>query len=266
MKFTIILATALAVASATVVPRPGFPEEDIFRGRVINGKDAQRGEAPYIVSLTSSPSGSHFCGGSIVDAQWVLTAAHCILGGSIYVHAGLHDRNTKDGQTVKVAEVFSHEQYGGGVGPYDIALLRLESPLTLNDKVATIALPASGSQQNGVCRLYGWGKDTPWGGLPNILKTVTTDLLPYAECAQALPSGSPIHSTNICSGSRNEQISACNGDSGGPLVQDEEDGKPCQVGVVSWGYIPCGQGNYPSVYTHTGSHLQWIATKKALYN
>lgn len=45
-------------------------------GRVVGGVDSERGETPFIVSLTRR--GGHFCGGIVLNNHWLLTAGHCI--------------------------------------------------------------------------------------------------------------------------------------------------------------------------------------------
>ena len=47
--------------------------------RIVNGTDALLGEFPYQVSV------GQFCGGSLIKAEWVLTAAHCFDGRCVCV-------------------------------------------------------------------------------------------------------------------------------------------------------------------------------------
>jgi secreted trypsin-like serine protease len=49
------------------------------------------------------------------------------------------------------------------------------------------------------------------------------------------------------------------GDSGGPLLVDN-----IQVGIVSWGYIMCGNPTFPDIFTRVTSYTQWIARKTGL--
>lgn len=47
-----------------------------FEGRIVGGDDASPGQFPYQISLRIKDS--HTCGGSIIDNEWILTAAHCV--------------------------------------------------------------------------------------------------------------------------------------------------------------------------------------------
>lgn len=256
--FALAVATVSAASLDSIV-KPGFPE-----GRIINGHDAVKGEAPFIVSLKA---GSHFCGGSIIDEHWVVTAGHCLIYNSFDIVAGLYKRN--DESDVQIRNVpsrafqFAHEKYGGNVGPYDIGLIYVPEPFDLKtlarDGSATVAkinLPSGKYEQTGKGKLYGWGRDNS-GALPNTLQTLDADIVGYTECKAALPSDAPLDKVNICSYTAGTTDGACNGDSGGPLVRSTPDGTEL-VGIVSWGYTPCASTKYPSVYTMTSAFNDWI--------
>jgi trypsin len=81
------LVTGLAIA-ATISAAP-MPQEDTNTIEIVGGVAASAGDFPFIVSLQKS--GSHFCGGSLINANTILTAAHCAVGqtaSSITVRAG----------------------------------------------------------------------------------------------------------------------------------------------------------------------------------
>ncbi|XP_011214052.2 lectizyme [Bactrocera dorsalis] len=262
MKTFVVFALAIASVSAAsldAIAQPAFAS-----GRIINGYEAEKGEAPYIVSLKS---GSHFCAGSIIDENWVLTAAHCLIYDSFEVVAGLHSRN--DESEVQVRQVTSksqyivHEGYGGSVGPNDIGLIHIPDGFDLNAlsrdgsaAVNKVSLPSGKYESTGDGKLFGWGRDNS-GSLPNVLQTLDANIIGYSECKAALPLLAPVKDVNICSYTAGTTDGACNGDSGGPLVRYTSDGVE-QVGIVSWGYTPCATTKYPSIYTSVAAYKKWI--------
>jgi len=114
------------------LPLPGLPPGV----KIVGGVEAANGEFPFIVSLQGS--WGHFCGGSLIRKNWVLTAQHCIAGGIENVVIGMHVQGQTAGtESFKAAEVIPHPNAGNGDQDYDFALVRLEgdssfSPISLN--------------------------------------------------------------------------------------------------------------------------------------
>lgn len=196
--------------------------------KVVGGRDAQAHEAPYIVSLQFDRffdgNFQHVCGGSIITAIWVLSAAHCItevgLQFTYQVVAGQHDLESSSGneQSRLVEEHFIHENFQSGpiVGPFDIMVLRLESTLELIPGVIeTINLPPVGSISSGDATLFGWGStsDTTTPSFPNILQTVTKPIIQWELCREivnTVMTHEPLHSSNLCTGPLDSNLSSCN--------------------------------------------------------
>jgi len=101
-----------------------------------------------------------------------------------------------------------------GVGPYDIALIKLSSALKLSSNVKTIALPAAGSEPTGIATLCGWGSTstTSTPTMPDKLQEVNlpyVDLVTCSDAVRRLTGSSPVHETNVCTGPLTGGISAC---------------------------------------------------------
>ena len=135
--------------------------------RIFKGDDAPS-PIPWQVHLRQgSPTGSfgYFCGGTIIDAKTILTAAHCYHGknlnsGDWFITAGVVHIQDGAGQSVFVEKVTLHESYNNNVNlpKNDIAILKLKTPLTFNHKVRQACLPEASFIPTGKVVASGWGK------------------------------------------------------------------------------------------------------------
>ncbi|XP_068123477.1 chymotrypsin-like elastase family member 1 isoform X2 [Hyperolius riggenbachi] len=240
--------------------------EDNDNGRVVGGTNAARGAWPWQVSLQYLSGGSwyHTCGGSLIRANRVLTAAHCVDSALTFrVALGDHSLSANDGseQYISVSTIRKHASWNTNnvAAGYDIAILGLASSATLNTYVKVATLPADGAilAHNFNCVVSGWGRTSTGGSLPAILQQVTLPVVAHATCSTSSWWGSTVKTTMICAGGDGVK-SSCNGDSGGPLN--------CSVsgvyqvhGIVSFGSsLGCNYFQKPSVFTRVSAYITWI--------
>ncbi|KAL3872378.1 hypothetical protein ACJMK2_040308 [Sinanodonta woodiana] len=255
-----MILTALLFALATATVLAEVVPEHFYQGRIVGGSEASPGQYPWQVSLQSS-SGSHFCGGVLIDPQWVLTAGHCVGTTSITAVLGEHNFDTNEGteQRIAVSVIKRHENYNVGAGTYpnDIALLKLATKAVLNSRVAVVDMATGGESATG-CYISGWGKFTSTSGVSRILKHAAMTAITKAQCQSVWGTSSVLDSHICILSSTSDPASACNGDSGGPLVCNPA-GKWILAGVTSWGHSSCPTTTYPNVYTRISSFRTWIS-------
>ncbi|XP_075433306.1 chymotrypsinogen A-like [Ascaphus truei] len=224
--------------------------------RIVNGENAVSGSWAWQVSLQDS-TGFHFCGGSLINSLWVVTAAHCGVTTSHRVILGEFDRSSpaEPIQTKTIARVFRHPSYNSFTISNDITLLKLSSAATLTDRVTPVCLAASSDVFNAGlrCVTSGWGYiDAASKNTPSKLQQVSLPLLTNTDCQRYW--GSKISSTMICAGAAG--ASSCMGDSGGPLVC-QKNGVWTLVGIVSWGSGTCSTST-PAVYARVTALRSWV--------
>ncbi len=243
-----------------------------FESRIVGGSNAIAHEFPWQAYLVITTSyGTFSCGGSIIMRQYVLTAAHCVTddagdsvaASQIRVYLGMHDRRylTTRSQSRTVVSNTVHPSYNVDTYDYDIAVLKLNSPLTINTYVKTIRL-AKGNESNlflagNDVTVSGWGTTSYGGSSPNILRKTTVDIISRSTCNRINSYNGEITPRMLCAARTGKD--SCQGDSGGPLfLRDGSMFK--QVGVVSFG-IGCANPKYPGVYSHLGVLRNWVSTK-----
>ncbi|XP_066587821.1 trypsin-3-like isoform X2 [Prorops nasuta] len=244
---------------------------NLMESRIVGGSKAAKGQFPYIVSIQLKDEDDfHFCGGAILSPDWVVATASCFDIFSSYeniiINAGTNKvRGNEDTeQKVGVEKVMRHEKYRQWVVAYDIALIKLNKPLSLSKYVAAINLPAAGAEPSGMAVLSGWGSisSTNERIMPNDLHMVIVPILEFRTCKEALDKSVGSEDLNermVCTGPLTKRVSACLGDHGGPLV-----GLNSQNGIELIGLVaftignPCGSQPVPTMYTKVSFYVDWI--------
>nr|XP_039330408.1 chymotrypsinogen B2 isoform X2 [Saimiri boliviensis boliviensis] len=129
--------------------------------RIVNGEDAVPGSWPWQVSLQDK-TGFHFCGGSLISEDWVVTAAHCGVSTSHVVVAGEFDQGSDEEniQVLKIAKVFKNPKFSMLTVRNDITLLKLATPARFSETVSAVCLPSAADDfpAGTLCATTGWGK------------------------------------------------------------------------------------------------------------
>uniref|UniRef100_A0A8D0EKX8 Transmembrane serine protease 13 n=1 Tax=Strix occidentalis caurina TaxID=311401 RepID=A0A8D0EKX8_STROC len=245
-----VLLWASSLLSALLSP-PACGQR--ISGRIIGGKETSVSKWPWQVSVQYGPI--HICGGTIIDAQWVLTAAHCFFMNSMKilddwkVYGGVSDLKQHT-EGIPVSQVIINSNYSDDHDDYDIALMKLSRPLTLSAQVRPACLPMPTLPHGSSCLADNTSPK---------LREAEVKLIDYKICNSDQVYEGYLTPRMMCAGYLQGGKDACQGDSGGPLVC-EDNGRWYVAGVTSWG-TGCGQKNKPGVYTRVTKLLSWIYSK-----
>ncbi|NVB81239.1 MAG: serine protease [Kofleriaceae bacterium] len=239
------LALSLALSACTTVDLSSSDQP------IIGGQNATTTEFPTVVALENSP-GNWFCTGTLVDKDWVLTAAHCVEGETA---SGVKIRfdddnvgNTSGGRVVAVAEIHGHPGYDGYAWDNDIAVIKLAQPVT--DRAVTPIHRTTVGAATSITDV-GYGDSDNNGGGAGILRKVVVST---ADCAQV---GDPsVSNANVLCFDGRLGKSSCYGDSGGPAFVTVN-GKLEVAGVTSGGTADECTGGW-DIYTSVAAELSFV--------
>ena len=266
MAVALLLACAAALAA----------DAQDYEAQVVGGTAVPNGKYPFMASLqerkrNQPPAKEHFCGGTLIDRDSVLTAAHCavyvkseIPARKLRIVVGLTVLNSDQGQARGIrslSDISVHPRYrGDGNYAYDAAVIELNRPVSLNPiKLATAAhnwLEKPGRK----ARIAGWGntiKQTPPFYLepdsyPNRMREATVPLVSDSSADETYDGFEyPDYVPRLMVAAGKEGKDTCQGDSGGPMWAATSHGRR-QIGITSFGEGCAAQG-YPGVYAEVNA-------------
>ncbi|XP_014489305.1 PREDICTED: uncharacterized protein LOC106752251 [Dinoponera quadriceps] len=242
----------------------GIRSQATSTARIVGGSSSSAGSWPWQVALYKD--GNYQCGAALINDRWIISAAHCFYHAqSDYWVARIgatrrESFRSPHEQLLRLDYISLHPDYVDNGFVNDIAVLRLEQPVTFSDYVRPVCLPANPVNTGTVCVVTGWGQLFEINRVfPDTLQEVELPVISTEDCRRKtlfLPLYR-ITSGMLCAGLRNGERDACLGDSGGPLVCLNSENRYILQGITSNGY-GCGRRERPGVYTKIFHFLDYI--------
>jgi secreted trypsin-like serine protease len=262
MAVALLLACAAALAA----------NAQDYQAQVVGGTAVPNGKYPFMASLQEKknnkpPAKEHFCGGTLIDSDSVLTAAHCAVyikhempAWKLRIVVGLTELNSDQGEARGIrslSNIIVHPRYHGDRNlAYDAAVINLDSPVRFSPIKRATADQDRLERPGRKARIAGWGnmiKQTPPLYLepnryPNRMREASVPLVSDSR-ARDVYGSSYVARVMVAAGKEGKDT--CQGDSGGPMWAATSQGRR-QIGITSFGE-GCGARGYPGVYTEVNA-------------
>ncbi|KAM7357438.1 venom serine protease Bi-VSP-like [Cochliomyia hominivorax] len=252
-----------------------------YNKKIVGGVVSKVGAWPWIALIGYDLPSPFKCGGTLVSARHVITAAHCQNSKFqiTFVRLGEHDLTTDTEAhhvDINVVRIEKHPDYYKPSGRNDIAVLYLERNVEFSDTISPICMPTSPQLRQKTYVRYnpfviGWGKTMEGGTPSNVLQELQIPIYENQICRDRYKQKKLLIAENqfdeavICAGVLSGGKDTCQGDSGGPLMIPEPFQNAVRfylIGVVSYG-VGCARPEIPGVYTSTQYFIDWIIEKIA---
>lgn len=225
----VFLAVAALASSQNIkfrCGRKGSPQ-----GLVVNGTPVVKNQWPWLVSIFSVLTNQHFCGGSLISENHVITAAHCIhdkktsearTADQIVALLGKHDLSElheRGSESFYPTSIFVHPDWNPSSARFDadLAILYSEVPVQFSLSIIPICFSASKLDDLTEGTVAGWGIANLSGPLVAEVTPRQAEVIcdPLVKCYQDNPSFAAIASERmICAHGKIGNSGPCSGDSG----------------------------------------------------
>ncbi|XP_026837926.1 brachyurin [Drosophila erecta] len=262
-SLTLVLLAAISVCGQPFEPHGTSPMK--IQGRIVSGSDAELGQFPWQVILKRDAWDDLRCGGSIISASWVLTAAHCTYGfDSIFIMFGSVQLFNENALNMTSTNIIVHPGYNDKLNN-DISLIELPVPLAFSDIIKPIQLVSESEESidfvGRVATVAGFGfTQDEYLDYSETLLYAQVEIIDNEECESVFGNLVILDSTMCAKGNKGSDMSICTGDSGGPLIIYNKNTQQWeQIGINSFVAEDQCTARFPSAYARLTSYLSFIS-------